>query len=531
MVEPVSVVLAALGGHFLSQMWDGILGNEAHRLTHVAVRKTLQLIDGDPDEKVNHDIARTVRLAQIAALEAVLDGYSRAHGDAWDNGTPARPAAFLDAAAKFCRDQRRLAKHDPASLPSRVTESLTTTIDGLLDQSPPATLAGATTRDITASIATVAEDEVLRELGEDLHGAVVPADFAGMLRSGRGASAPRFLDIFASHIREAVKSNPRFRDIMLVSGLAEIKARGFEITGILLQIETQLGVDRDELRNSLERLRDTATAIKADTEDLKQGQRRLEQMVMDLAAGGASARHAISKIRALFRPSSPDIDQVPVEQLPRLVRGVIDELAKPGPAPEDFAGAVGRALAEAQTRIGDLAFADAASGLDDALAKAESSLRDDARGLAALLTERGRVSRLQLRYREAAGFFDRAAEAVSFDPAAASAHALTAADALFHQGNEFGDNAALIDAVARYRSTLERTQRGRAPNDWAMTQNNLGNALRTLGARESGTARLEEAVAAFRRAQEERIRNRVPLDWAMTQNNLGNALATLGERE
>ncbi len=37
----------------------------------------------------------------------------------------------------------------------------------------------------------------------------------------------------------------------------------------------------------------------------------------------------------------------------------------------------------------------------------------------------------------------------------------------------------------------------RGPLDWAMTQNNLGNALRTLGERESGTARLEEAVAAF----------------------------------
>jgi hypothetical protein len=31
-----------------------------------------------------------------------------------------------------------------------------------------------------------------------------------------------------------------------------------------------------------------------------------------------------------------------------------------------------------------------------------------------------------------------------------------------------------------------------------MTQNNLGTALSTLGARESGTARLEEAVAAYR---------------------------------
>ena len=59
----------------------------------------------------------------------------------------------------------------------------------------------------------------------------------------------------------------------------------------------------------------------------------------------------------------------------------------------------------------------------------------------------------------------------------------------------------------------------------------LGNALRTLGERESGTARLEEAVAAFRAALEEWTRDRVPLDWAVTQNNLGNALLTLGERE
>ena len=41
---------------------------------------------------------------------------------------------------------------------------------------------------------------------------------------------------------------------------------------------------------------------------------------------------------------------------------------------------------------------------------------------------------------------------------------------------------------------------------------------------------LEEAVAAYRDALREYTCERVPLDWAMTQNNLGNALATLGER-
>ena len=59
----------------------------------------------------------------------------------------------------------------------------------------------------------------------------------------------------------------------------------------------------------------------------------------------------------------------------------------------------------------------------------------------------------------------------------------------------------------------------------------LGNALQTLGERESGTERLEHAVAAYNAALEEYTRERVPLDWAMTQHNLGTALRTLGERE
>ena len=63
-----------------------------------------------------------------------------------------------------------------------------------------------------------------------------------------------------------------------------------------------------------------------------------------------------------------------------------------------------------------------------------------------------------------------------------------------------------------------------------MTQNNLGNALRTLGERESGTARLEQAVVAYRKALEERTQQRVPLQWATTQHNLGKALELLGVR-
>ena len=89
----------------------------------------------------------------------------------------------------------------------------------------------------------------------------------------------------------------------------------------------------------------------------------------------------------------------------------------------------------------------------------------------------------------------------------------------------------LGEAVAVYRAALKVWARERVPLEWAATQNNLGVALSALGERERGTARLEEAVAAYRAALEERTRERVPLYWAMTQNNLGIALRALGERE
>ena len=103
-------------------------------------------------------------------------------------------------------------------------------------------------------------------------------------------------------------------------------------------------------------------------------------------------------------------------------------------------------------------------------------------------------------------------------------------NALRTLGERESGTARLEEAVAAYRAALEERTRDRVPLDWAMTQNNLGTALPALGERESGTARLEEAVAAYRAALEETTRERVPLQWATTQNNLGLALRTLGER-
>ncbi|WP_216822436.1 tetratricopeptide repeat protein [Pseudophaeobacter sp. EL27] len=91
--------------------------------------------------------------------------------------------------------------------------------------------------------------------------------------------------------------------------------------------------------------------------------------------------------------------------------------------------------------------------------------------------------------------------------------------------------ARLEEAVTALRAALKELTRDRAPLHWATAQMNLGVALQTLGGRESGTTRLEEAVTAFRAALKELTRDRAPLDWATAQINLGNALQTLGARE
>jgi tetratricopeptide (TPR) repeat protein len=91
--------------------------------------------------------------------------------------------------------------------------------------------------------------------------------------------------------------------------------------------------------------------------------------------------------------------------------------------------------------------------------------------------------------------------------------------------------ARLEQAVEAFHKALTEWTQSKLPLKWATAQNNLGNALLALGERESGTARLEQAVEAYHKALTEWTQDELPLQWAGTQNNLGNALLALGERE
>lgn len=72
---------------------------------------------------------------------------------------------------------------------------------------------------------------------------------------------------------------------------------------------------------------------------------------------------------------------------------------------------------------------------------------------------------------------------------------------------------------------------GWSAEDVAQVRFVLADALVTFGEQSGKTEPLQEAVATYYAALQQYTRERVPLDWAMTQNNLGSALRNLGERE
>jgi CHAT domain-containing protein len=95
-----------------------------------------------------------------------------------------------------------------------------------------------------------------------------------------------------------------------------------------------------------------------------------------------------------------------------------------------------------------------------------------------------------------------------------------------------GEKAQNIEtAIAAYTQALSVRTQSAFPVEWAMTQNNLGNAYydRILGEKAQN---IETAIAAYTQALSVYTQSAFPVEWAITQNNLGNAYREriLGEK-
>jgi len=91
----------------------------------------------------------------------------------------------------------------------------------------------------------------------------------------------------------------------------------------------------------------------------------------------------------------------------------------------------------------------------------------------------------------------------------------------------------LGEAVSAYQRALSVLTRESRPQEWATTQHNLGYALQAQGALAKGPEAIRllgESVAAYGQALSIRTREQLPWQWAITQNDLGNALQGQGTR-
>ena len=138
----------------------------------------------------------------------------------------------------------------------------------------------------------------------------------------------------------------------------------------------------------------------------------------------------------------------------------------PGDAPEvaRLKEAARAALDAVRLEEADDLLAQVEAEQDAALDQRQSEIQRQQRDIerqqterAATAAQRGGIALTRLRYREAAQHFATAALRL---PPGREEQALAwldqEAEALYRQGEEFGDNAALVDAIARYRALLGR---------------------------------------------------------------------------
>ena len=189
---------------------------------------------------------------------------------------------------------------------------------------------------------------------------------------------------------------------------------------------------------------------------------------------------------------------------------------------------------DAQKAIEAGQLADADALLADVEGEQRRSLDRLAADEAKTSSQRGDLALTRLRYGEAARHFANAAALVPPQGAYVESrigYLQKEASALYQQGDELGDNGALLTAIERYNRLVNLIPRDQMPLRWASSQNDLGNVLLALGQRESETARLQDATIAYLEALKEWTQERAPLDWATAQNNLGLTFLALGERE
>jgi tetratricopeptide (TPR) repeat protein len=497
-------ILGAFGAGPASGTIEAITGTALETFLGPSLNEAKQYAEAYFEKPKNHDLERSLRFAALlACLHLILEQKSHEEAEAaMERGKP--PDTFCPAARKWVHGQLLALGEVQDGAHRESVATYQASLNTALASQPDLRDAARAAED-----RKTAEKNMWQELVDALPDQQFPTDFEARFM---GTNGDGWFGYFIIFLREALKNQDNARHAFFIGGLSD--------------------------------LQNAVTRIEEAQAQLLQGQRGI-QLQLSESEAAANQRHA-ELLAAIARdkgvPIAPlqavlarlgDLNVAP-EQIPARLEAAATRLLElertlAQPIQGDAASQAARDDARRMIDQGD--FEAAAAKLRQGRQEARQRREDSQRIEATMAADEAGLAKLALRYRDAAALFAEAADLVRFDAKASWAHLLEQADALYLHGSEFGDNAALAESIEIHKQALALAPRDRVPLDWAATQNELGNALATLGAREAGTARLEEAVTAYRAALEEYTRDRVPLDWAMTQNNLGAALRNLGERE
>jgi len=508
MPEPITITLLALNG--LGWLAGTVAGaaaggasDRAFRNAVKGVRDRLAGLRGVPE---NHDIAHGVRLAQLQALERVIRDYRARGRTEWTTDPHTRPDLFFERALAFTsraigRSQSFTVEHN-----LEVTEQLTTTVDGVL--APPGHEGPALQR--SAQVGALAEDAVLTEVSGSLEGVVFPPGFEQHFRMG-GGEYPRFLDLFAAFIGEQIKTNDRFRAIFTTGQLSRLDGLALETAELVRRIDERFGGALGRIEAAI----DSQAAM-------------LAQILAKVSADKGVPAAPLQAV--LLRMGESD---VPAQEIAARLAAkaeeyltLRDQWARVADTQPDVAAV--RQEAFARLEKGELDAARALIGA--ARARLKEARLVASREEATLLADEAQVDLLALRYRDAANKYAEAGDLVAFDAGAVTRCLERRANALLMQGEEFGENAALVEALDPLRALADRASRRDDPVHWARRLTDVGYGLAALGRRERGAVRLEEAAGVYRLALEELTRDGAPEAWATAQNNLASTLVVLAER-
>jgi len=270
-----------------------------------------------PEAKL--DLGTTLRLAHLAACLVVLEALAtrEAADAAMQRGRP--PDTFVGRAR--LRLHARLASAGTPDLAEAAELRVALDALGTADLAAP--------RQTAPVLVRAAEDAAWADLSALLAGLTAPQDFEALFR-GSATEGVGWTAGFLAFFRHHLGTSPKAETAFVAQSLALLRQADQRLDAALAALAPLVAVIAEDTR-----------AIRAGETE---GQRRLERLIIDASGGGAPAVTAIHDIRGWLRPANPQINDVPAEQLPTLLRRMQDDLRQPTHMAADLPTVVRRAI-------------------------------------------------------------------------------------------------------------------------------------------------------------------------------------------